>query len=234
MRLLTLGLTIACVSLLPPRVSAQGFGPRQENTSLNGTRLTYYPQPSVEQCQADCAQNSQCQGFTWIKAGTYNPSDAAMCYLLSAVTSSTAAAGHISGVNSASIVDADAELTIYYATVSCPNKCPMYSLTIRPDRSVEYEGKEHTRVLGKRTYTISAEAYQAIVEAVKRARVERLANEYKSVPGRDEGTVILGVSQDGTMKQIYHFLPSPDAPQELTELEEAIVKHAYPRQERAS
>jgi hypothetical protein len=133
---------------------------------------------------------------------------------------------------SASEVDAKEKVTIYYARVSCPTGCPAFSLTIRPDRSVEYEGKEFARLQGKRTYTISAAAYKAILDAVRRAKVERLANEYKPVPGRDAGTAILRFSWNGKTKEIIHFLPSPDAPQELGELEEAIVKHAYPSEGR--
>jgi|GEM_PF-4575012 len=64
----------------------------EDQTALDGTRLTYYPRDNVEQCQADC------RGFTLIKAGTYNPGDAAMCYLLSAVTKRIPARGHVSGV----------------------------------------------------------------------------------------------------------------------------------------
>lgn len=125
------------------------------------------------------------------------------------------------------------KVTIYYGRVSCPNNCPAYEMTIRPDRSVEYEGKEHTRVLGKRTYTISDESYRAIIDAVERAKVERLKDEYENVPGRDEGTVIVRVSWDGKTKQIIHFVPSPDVPEELTDLEKAIVENAYPREESA-
>jgi hypothetical protein len=125
------------------------------------------------------------------------------------------------------------KVTIYYGRVSCPKNCPAYEMTIRPDRSVEYEGKDHTRILGKRTYTISAESYRAIIEALERAKVERLKDEYPSVPGRDEGTVILRVSWDGKTKQVIHFVPSPDVPEELTDLEKAIVENAYPRAEPA-
>ena len=128
----------------------------------------------------------------------------------------------------ASQVKANEQITIYYGRVSCPNNCPAYEMTIRPDRSVEFEGKEHTRVLGKRTYKISAEAYQAIVVAVSRAKVEGLKDEYANVPGRDEGTVILHVSWAGKTKKINHFIPSPDVPEALIELEAAIVKNAYP------
>ena len=110
---------------------------------------------------------------------------------------------------------------------------PGYSMMIRPDRSVEYEGKENTQVLGKRTYTISAEAYKAIIDAIKRAQVERLADKYESVPGRDGGTVILRLSWDGKTKKIIHFIPSPNAPDELIDLEEAIVKNAYPKEKLA-
>ncbi len=135
--------------------------------------------------------------------------------------------------NSTSEGDPKEEVTIYFARVSCPTGCPAFSLTIRPDRSVEYEGMEFARIQGKRTYTISVAAYKAILEAVRRARVERLANEYKPVPGRDAGTIVLRVSWGERTQEIIHFLPSPDAPEELTELEEAIVKNSYPSEARA-
>jgi hypothetical protein len=65
--------------------------PKQEftvlnNMTFNGSRITYYPRPSFGQCQADCSGNASCRGFTWIRPGAYNPGDAAMCYLMSAVT----------------------------------------------------------------------------------------------------------------------------------------------------
>lgn len=70
----------------------------EEGFALDGTRLTYYPRDSVELCLADCANNPNCKGFAFIKAGTYNPGDSAMCYLLSAVTRKIPAKGHISGI----------------------------------------------------------------------------------------------------------------------------------------
>lgn len=68
----------------------------EANTSLSGTTLTYYPRPGAGQCQADCANNPNCKGSTWIQAGTYKAGDPAMCYLLSAVTRRNTARGHIS------------------------------------------------------------------------------------------------------------------------------------------
>jgi hypothetical protein len=53
---------------------------------MNGENLTYYPGTTVEKCQADCAKNEKCKGFTFIRAGAYNPNDSAMCYLASLVT----------------------------------------------------------------------------------------------------------------------------------------------------
>lgn len=64
-------------------------------SSLTGTTLTYYPATTPAQCQADCQANPNCKGYNWIAAGTYQAGDPAMCYLLSAVTGSTPAPGHI-------------------------------------------------------------------------------------------------------------------------------------------
>ena len=70
-----------------------------DNTSFNGgSRITYYASPSFGQCQADCAANENCKVFTWIRPGAYSPGDAAMCYLMSAVTDKVTHACCISGV----------------------------------------------------------------------------------------------------------------------------------------
>ena len=57
-----------------------------DNMTLEGSRITYYPRPSFAQCQADCARNSNCQAFTWIRPGAYNAADPGMCYLMASVT----------------------------------------------------------------------------------------------------------------------------------------------------
>jgi len=62
------------------------FSPLDYRASMNGERLTYYPATTIEKCQADCAKNEKCRGFTFIRAGAYNPNDSAMCYLMSVVT----------------------------------------------------------------------------------------------------------------------------------------------------
>lgn len=74
------------------------FNPIDYRASLNGENLTYYPATTVENCQADCAKNERCRGFTFIRAGAYNPNDSAMCYLASEVTGSVPHDCCISGI----------------------------------------------------------------------------------------------------------------------------------------
>ena len=88
--------------ILVSSIYAQTLGPSESEVSLQGSRLNYYPRPALAQCQADCVNNPNCKGFTWINAGTYQPSDPAMCYLMSAVTGRSPARGHISGVKQVS------------------------------------------------------------------------------------------------------------------------------------
>lgn len=69
-----------------------------DNTSMDGSRITYYPRPSFGLCQADCARNPNCRGFTWIRPGAYNSGDSAMCYLMASVTGRSSHACCISAV----------------------------------------------------------------------------------------------------------------------------------------
>jgi PAN domain len=61
------------------------FGPLMDNITFSGTNLTYYPRSSPQLCQADCARNASCRGYTWVKPGGYNPGDSAMCYLIAVI-----------------------------------------------------------------------------------------------------------------------------------------------------
>lgn len=67
-------------------VADGGWGPRNDQASLNGERITYYPTTTPDACQADCERNPACKGFTFIRAGAYNPTDSAMCYPMRVVT----------------------------------------------------------------------------------------------------------------------------------------------------
>jgi len=80
--------------------SQSGWGPTNNQASLNGTNLTYYRGTTAQQCKSDCNGNPNCKGFTLIRAGAYNPNDPPMCYLLSAVTEVVSHSCCISAVKS--------------------------------------------------------------------------------------------------------------------------------------
>ena len=81
-----------------PTPTSERWGPTNESASLKGERLTYYRGTTAAQCKADCDRNPRCQGFTLIRAGTYNPNDAPMCYLMTVVTEMVPTANHISAI----------------------------------------------------------------------------------------------------------------------------------------
>lgn len=86
-----------------PRPTPEATKPKpmfsvMDNTSMDGSRITYYPRPSFGLCQSDCARNPNCKGFTWIRPGAYNPGDSAMCYIMATVTGRTSHACCISAV----------------------------------------------------------------------------------------------------------------------------------------
>jgi hypothetical protein len=119
------------------------------------------------------------------------------------------------------------DVAIYFERGPCLFNCPEYTITIAPDRTVTYEGKAHAAVRGKRSFTIGAEAYQAIVDAVRRANVAALGDRYEGGP-TDAPSVVLRVTSGGRTKEIYHYLGSLDAPKGLTDLEETIDANALP------
>ena len=79
-------------------VEEEVWGMRNDQASLTGERLTYYPGTSPEKCQADCDAYPRCKAYTYIRAGFYNPNDPPMCYLMSVAKDFTASPCCISAV----------------------------------------------------------------------------------------------------------------------------------------
>jgi len=87
---------------LSPTGGGGGWRPINNQAGLTGERLTSYRGTTAEQCQADCAKNPQCKGYTLIRAGAYNPNDPPMCYLMSSVKDYAPSPCCISGIKSES------------------------------------------------------------------------------------------------------------------------------------
>jgi hypothetical protein len=81
------------------------YGPINQNAGLNGKSLKFYGATTPEDCQTDCERNPQCQGFTFIRAGAYSPTDPKMCYLMSEATSYAPSPCCISGIKLKKQVD---------------------------------------------------------------------------------------------------------------------------------
>jgi hypothetical protein len=79
--------------------AASAFGPMREGYDLNGEnyRVLDLAEPRPELCQAECARDAQCKGYTYVKPGTYNyPSP--RCWLKSSVGTMFPNAGAVSGI----------------------------------------------------------------------------------------------------------------------------------------
>ncbi|MEQ1606036.1 MAG: hypothetical protein ABL999_14325 [Pyrinomonadaceae bacterium] len=128
------GLTGACSG------TVGGQKPRhQVDTAFTGKNLTYFQRQTADQCEADCNGNPKCLGFTWIKPGTYNAGDPAMCYLMGEITGTSPSKGHTSGLRSnssssqstgggtsAGVPDMSGRWTVDWAASGCK---PSFSLT---------------------------------------------------------------------------------------------------------
>jgi len=70
-----------------------------EDTAINeGERIVFYSTTTADECQTGCAANENCKAYTFIKAGTYNPNDPPMCYLMSKITTLNPSPGHFTGI----------------------------------------------------------------------------------------------------------------------------------------
>lgn len=114
------------------------------------------------------------------------------------------------------------DLVITLERTPCYGFCPVYTLTIRGDGTVVYEGKDFVQVKGKAVSTISQEQIEQLVAEFEKADYFSLNDSYTERTITDAPSVITSITIDGKTKSIEHYHGDFSAPEPLTHLEDRI------------
>jgi membrane dipeptidase len=101
---------------------------------------------------------------------------------------------------------------------ACFGTCPVYSVTIRDDGTVTYDGREHTKVQGRQTWKIEPAAAEALAREMLDAGFFDLQDEYRAMV-TDHSTTYTALSMGRRRKRIKNYVAGPAR---LKEIEERI------------
>jgi hypothetical protein len=122
-------------------------------------------------------------------------------------------------LNQSQPVSQQAALTL--ERTACFGFCPIYKLTVYGNGKVVYEGKRFVKVTGTRTTTISQTALRKLIADFQKINYFKLQDSYTG-GHTDAPSAITSLTMGKKQKTVHHYLPSPDAPTQLTELENKI------------
>ncbi len=105
---------------------------------------------------------------------------------------------------------------------ACYGFCPIYSLTIRGNGSVIYEGENFVETVGKAETVISKEKVEQLISEFEKSDYDSFKDSYTERTITDAPSVITSITKDGKTKTIEHYHGDFNAPEELTELEDKI------------
>ena len=104
----------------------------------------------------------------------------------------------------------------------CFGACPDYTLTIKGDGSVTYEGRQFVKIEGIRTTTISEEKIRQLLSEFQRIDYFSLNDSYEEFGATDMPSAITSLTINGKTKTVRHYHGDFTAPEQLTELEDRI------------
>jgi hypothetical protein len=115
----------------------------------------------------------------------------------------------------------------------CFGSCPIYKLTItgdvKGDAKVIYEGINFVKIRGQRSTKISAKQFRQLVTEFQQVNYLSLKDNYQGGP-TDFPSAITSITVGKQQKKVNHYQGSPEAPKNLTELENKIDKIVNTRQ----
>jgi hypothetical protein len=111
-------------------------------------------------------------------------------------------------------------LVIRLERMKCPGACPDYSLVIKGDGRIMYEGRRYVAAKGKRQGKISASQVRKLLEEFNRVGFFLLQDRYNSIVN-DGSTTKTSIQAGPARKVVVNCHPSR-APESLYNLEKMI------------
>ncbi|MBO9203191.1 MULTISPECIES: DUF6438 domain-containing protein [Niastella] len=91
---------------------------------------------------------------------------------------------------------------INFTTTSCYGTCPVFQLTISPDKSAAFNGIRYNTVTGKFKSTIDKSTYKQLIKTINSIKLTALKNDY-DVDWTDDQSVKLEIKyNNGQVKKI--------------------------------
>ena len=119
---------------------------------------------------------------------------------------------------SATSVPLQGSVQITLERTACFGFCPVYTVTLRDDGSVAYNGKEHVKVTGQQTWKIDPAAVRALAQEMQDAGFFELQDEYRAMV-TDHPTVLTSLTAGGRTKKVINYVAGP---QKLKDIEARI------------
>jgi hypothetical protein len=123
-----------------------------------------------------------------------------------------------------SIAAENRQMAIQLERTGCLGPCPVYTLTLYRDHSLEFNGRSHTLVSGLQRDTLSADAFEQLVEDFRKSGFGQLDSIYDQ-PVTDAPFTHL-TFQDGRMKKVSVRGDAPDVFTELVSQMESLAEEA--------
>jgi ABC-type amino acid transport substrate-binding protein len=114
------------------------------------------------------------------------------------------------------------ETVIKLERTACRGKCPVYTLTVKGNGTVIYEGKDFVQTKGVKEATISQDEIKKLVSEFEKVNYFSLSDSYTQVVITDFPYVTTSITAGGKTKTIRHYHGDLDAPKSLKELEDKI------------
>lgn len=126
--------------------------------------------------------------------------------------------------------EASSEVVVTLERAACRGTCPVYSVNILDDGTINYEGENFVEISGTQNSQIDPETVQLMIEAFEDAGYFDWNDEYTTQNVTDLPTVTTSVTQDGTIHQIVRYAGDFSAPFMLPYLEQWIDEMANTQQ----
>jgi hypothetical protein len=105
---------------------------------------------------------------------------------------------------------------------ACYGTCPIYTVTVHTDGTVEYQGKRFVKVMGPQVAKLSPDQVKALREAFAQAKYFELKGTFDCLQMTDLPWAITRYREAGKERSIRHYFGCRGAPEALKTLERRI------------